>query len=93
MLFFHTTDGQAFYKVALEEWIKNGDWHCCHNHHGHTSCFPWDGLYSSCQLAGYPDVFSDVIHIVLDLHQEVLQWVKVVTLNIEEGVEPVVPEP
>ena len=54
---------------------------------------PWDGLYSSCQLAGYPDVFSDVIHIVLDLHQEVLQWVKVVTLNIEEGVEPVIPEP
>ena len=52
-----------------------------------------DGLYSSCQLARYPDVFSDVIHIVLDLHQEVLQWVKVVTLNIEEGIEPVVPEP
>ena len=92
MLFFHTTDGQAFYKVALEEWIENGDWHCCHNHHSHTSCFPWDGLYSSCQLAGYPDIFSDVIHIVLDLHQEVLQWVKVVTLNIEKGVEPVVPE-
>ena len=38
-----------------------------------------------CQLAGYPDVFSDVIHIVLDLHQEVLQWVKVVTLNIERA--------
>ena len=46
--------------------------------------------------ANWPDTptfFSDVIHIVLDLHQEVLQWVKVVTLNIEEGVEPVVPEP
>ena len=56
-------------------------------------CFPWDGLYSSCQLARIPRRFSDVIHIVLDLHQEVLQWVKVVTLNIEEGVEPVIPEP
>ena len=28
------------------------------------------GWISSCQLAGYPNVFSDVIHIVLDLHQE-----------------------
>ena len=40
-----------------------------------------------------PPTFSDVIHIVLDLHQQILQWIQVVTLDIEEGVEPVIPEP
>ena len=41
VLFFHTTDSQTFYKVALEEWIQNRDWKGCDHNHGHTTCFFW----------------------------------------------------
>ena len=89
VLFFHTTDSQTFYKVALEEWIQNRDWKGCDHNHGHTTCFFWK---SNSQLTRKADCFGDVIHILLDLHEQILQWIQVVTLDVKKGVEPVIPE-
>ena len=91
-LLFHTTDGQSFYKVTLEEWIEDSDWNCCHHHHGHPSSFLRKGLDCTSDLARCTDGFRDVIHIILDLHQQVLKGIEVFTLDIEESVEPVIPE-
>ncbi len=66
---FTITDGQAFYKVALEEWIENGDYNCWQNYS--VAIRPVSrGIVRPANWLIPWDVFSDVIHIVLDLHQD-----------------------
>ncbi len=53
--------------------------------------FPVGWIVQLLPVAGYPDVFSDVIPYCFGFASRgITQWVKVVTLNIEEGVETVV---
>ena len=82
VLFFHTTDSQTFYKVALEEWIQNRGLEGLR-----PQPWPYDLFLLEEQLP--VDQIGRLLWrcnpYLLDLHEQILQWIQVVTLDVKKG--------
>ena len=71
-LFFNTTDSQTFYKVALEEWVED------RNRNSRNNPWPWPVSFGrQLQAVLTYQLLCNVIHVVLDLHKQILQWIQV----------------